>query len=226
MSVIERRAAKSGSGTIALYHGSKGGLSGDIRPVSREFCDFGKGFYMGTEKLQTLTLVCNFPAAKLYTMRINLTGLQVLDLELGIDWALQIAYHRGKLESVRGSDIYQKCSNTLIDCDIVVGYIANDRMFTVLDQFFSGGITDVALVNSLSALELGKQYVALTEKACSKIEILEGKPIGSAERETLRQESERLRQEGIRKAEEIYRRHRRDGRFFDEIISGGYNQNA
>ena len=209
--------------SIVLYHGSKSGLDGDIQPISRELCDFGRGFYMGTEKLQTLTLVYNFPRAKLYTVNVDLTDLHVLDLEVGIDWALQIAYHRGKLESIKGSELYQKCSITLRDCDIVVGCIANDRMFTVLDQFFSGDITDVALVNSLSALELGKQYVALTGKACSKIEILDEKLIESDERDFFRLESKKLRQEGIRKAEEICRKHRRDGRFFDEIISGGIN---
>lgn len=47
---------------------------------------------------------------------------------------------------------------------MIIGYIANDRMFIVLDRFFNGEITDLALVNSLSALKLGKQYVALTEK--------------------------------------------------------------
>ena len=33
---------------VLLYHGSKSGLVGDIKPISRERCDFGKGFYMGT----------------------------------------------------------------------------------------------------------------------------------------------------------------------------------
>lgn len=32
---------------IILYHGSKGGIKGNIKPISREFCDFGKGFYLG-----------------------------------------------------------------------------------------------------------------------------------------------------------------------------------
>ena len=39
-------------------------------------------------------------------------------------------------------------------------------MFVVLDRFFKGEITDEALIHSHSALKLGKQYVALTEKAC------------------------------------------------------------
>ena len=32
---------------VILYHGSRGGIQGKIRPCSRLRCDFGKGFYMG-----------------------------------------------------------------------------------------------------------------------------------------------------------------------------------
>jgi hypothetical protein len=34
---------------ITLYHGSKSGIHGAIMPASRRYCDFGKGFYMGTD---------------------------------------------------------------------------------------------------------------------------------------------------------------------------------
>jgi hypothetical protein len=44
---------------IKLYHGSRGGIEGDIEPCSRLHCDFGKGFYMGTDKQQAKSLVCN-----------------------------------------------------------------------------------------------------------------------------------------------------------------------
>lgn len=82
--------------------GSKSGLHGDIRPISRGLCDFGQGFYMGTEKSQPLILICNFPQARLYEVEFDLTGLQLIDIEVGIDWALLIAFHRGKMEDIKG----------------------------------------------------------------------------------------------------------------------------
>lgn len=39
-------------GRVLLYHGSKSGIVGEIEPKSRPQCDFGKGFYMGTEVTQ------------------------------------------------------------------------------------------------------------------------------------------------------------------------------
>ena len=218
---FEGNMIQTGSESVQLYHGSKSGIIGGIKPISREFCDFGKGFYMGTDRIQPLTLICNFPNAKLYTVKADLTGLRILNIEIGIDWALLIAYHRGKMENIKGSTVYKKYANMIAGCDMIIGYIANDRMFVVLDRFFNGEITDAALTGSLSALKLGKQYVAVNEKACAQIEIIEEKSISETERETLRKESEAYRLEGIRQAEEICRKYRREGRFFDEIIGGG-----
>ena len=56
---------------ITLYHGSKSGIRGAIAPISRKHCDFGKGFYMGTNRTQPLTLICNYPKAKIYTLSVE-----------------------------------------------------------------------------------------------------------------------------------------------------------
>ena len=206
---------------VTLYHGSKSGIHGAIAPVSRERCYFGKGFYMGTDRSQPLTLICNYPAAKIYTLEVDLSDLRILDVESGLDWALLIAYHRGKMESIKHSEIYERYANLGKGCDMIIGYIANDRMFVVLDRFFNGEITDLALINSLSALKLGKQYVALTATACKKIKILEEKALTEENRAKLKQDSEANRFKGIAMADEICRRYRREGRFFDEIVTEG-----
>ena len=205
---------------VVLYHGSKDGISGTIQPVSRELCDFGRGFYMGTDVMQPLTLICNFPKAKLYKVELDLSGLRLLNIEVGLDWAMLIAYNRGKMERVKGSAIYEKYQSMAAGCDVVIGYIANDRMFVVLDRFFSGDITDQALIQSLSALKLGRQYVAVTEKACGQIRILEETSLGEEERKKLRAASETNRAVRIAQADEICKRYRREGRFFDEILNG------
>lgn len=206
---------------VTLYHGSKSGIHDAIAPISREHCDFGKGFYMGTDRTQSLTLICNYPDARIYTLSVDLSNLKILDVEAGLDWALLVAYNRGKMEAVKHSAIYNRFSNLSKSCDMIIGYIANDRMFVVLDRFFNGEITDMALVHSLSALKLGKQYVALTKKACQKIEILAEQKLTENDREKLKQESEADRSKGIAMADEICRKYRCDGRFFDEILKAG-----
>lgn len=209
------------SKTVVLYHGSKSEIHGNIAPVSRKYCDFGKGFYMGTERIQPLTLICNYSDARIYTLEADLSDLKILDIEAGLEWALLVAYNRGKMEGAKDTLLYNRIANLSKKSDMIIGYIVNDRMFVILDRFFNGEITDRALINSLSALKLGKQYVALTKKACEKIKILDERRISDKEREELKQKSEENRQEGIQIVERICREYRREGRFFDEILEEG-----
>ena len=65
---------------MLLYHGSRHGIDGPIAPLSRDRCDFGRGFYLGTEPLQPLTLICDFPDARFYTVELDLDGLDVREL--------------------------------------------------------------------------------------------------------------------------------------------------
>lgn len=206
---------------VTLYHGSKSGIHGAIAPLSREHCDFGKGFYMRTDRNQSLTLICNYPKAKIYTLNVDLSQLKLLDMEAGLDWALLVAYHRGKMESIKNTKIYERYANLSKGYDMISGMIANDRMFVVLDRFFNGEITDFALIQSLSVLKLGKQYVALMEKACRKIQIADEQIISGNDKAALKQLSEVNRSKGIVMANEICRKYRREGRFFDEILEEG-----
>jgi hypothetical protein len=206
---------------MKLYHGSRTGIHGDISPISRERCDFGRGFYMGTEKMQPLTLICDAPGAILYEVELATEGLNILNLQSDLDWAMLIAYNRGKMESAKGTDLYRQVSQMMNGYDVVVGDIANDRMFVVLDRFFNGIITDKALVASLSALRLGKKYVAITDKGCSKVRIIYSHVLTDEDRVSLQEQSLNNRSEGIRLADEIAKQYRREGRFFDEILKAG-----
>ena len=216
---IEKSAANiSSSDRVILYHGSKSGIKGPIAPISRERCDFGKGFYMGTEPYQPLTLISDFEKSKFYVISLDMTGLRVLNVKPDLEWAMLVAYNRGKMDEVRGTSLYEHYAAMSNGYDVVVGSIANDRMFYVLDNFFLGNITDKALVMSLSALQLGKQYVAITDKACKQVKIEAEVELSQLERVFLRDLSESNRVKGVNLANEICRDYRREGQFFDEIL--------
>lgn len=205
---------------LVLYHGSKQGIKGDIVPISRPDCDFGSGFYMGTEILQPLTLICGEEKPVFYVVDFSLDDLKVLDVELGLEWAMVIAYHRGYMDIIKGTAMYEKYSHYLDGYDVVVGYIADDRLYTELNRFFNGDITDEVLMRCLSALELGKQYVALTEKACKNVKILKENEIPNLELALLMEKSKIRRLEGNSLAKEIEKKYRRIGKYFDEILRG------
>ena len=205
--------------SLHLYHGSKNGLNGKIQPISRELCDFGKGFYMGTEQEQPLTLICNYDNATLYNLELDTTNLIIKDIPLDLDWALFVAFNRGRLTKDLSPTLYNKFATYKNNIDVFKGYIANDRMFVVLDRFFDGDITDIALVESLSALKLGIQYVALTQKACDSIRVTNEQKLSSEQKDNLIIQSEANRKSGISLANEICKKYRREGKYFDEIIN-------
>lgn len=206
------------SGIQHLYHGSKSGIEGDIMPCSRDKCDFGTGFYMGTNKMQALTLICNFEEPILYNVDLDTADLKVLSLGADVRWAMFVAYNRGKLESYKGTRQYTELRNMRSGVDVITGPIADDRMFVVLRQFFDGEITDKALIACLSLLNLGDQWVAFTEKACNNILVTAEQHLSQDYREQLKLESDTSRSKASADAVAICKSHRRDGKFFDEIV--------
>lgn len=206
------------SDRILLYHGSKSGIIGRIEPKSREQCDFGKGFYMGTEPSQVLTLICDYEKSKFYIVSIRTDELAQLDVPADIDWAMLVAYHRGKMEKINGTSFYNKYRDMANDKDLIIGSIANDRMFFVIDNFFVGNVTDAALINSLAALQLGKQYVAVSQKGCDAVRIEAEISLSYLERLFMKEVAEKNRAKGISLANDICKTYRREGLYFDEIL--------
>ena len=176
---------------------------------------------MGTLINQPLALIHSFDRPAVYTLELDLRGLKVLRIPPGIDWAMLIACSRGILENKAKPSFCEKYREMLDGYDVVMGAIADDRLFYVLDRFFEGDVTDKGLIESLSAVQLGEQYVALTEKACRQIRILERTDLSELETLCIQDVSEENRKKGIETANEICRIHRREGRFFDEILRDG-----
>ena len=205
-------------GRILLYHGSKHGIEGEIMPVSHVHCDFGAGFYMGEQAGYPLSVACGFPESKFYLVSVNLSGIRMVEIPIGIDWAMLVAYHRGKLEKVKGSFFYGRYASLTKHCDMVLSSIVDGQVFQVLDDFFLGRITDMALVKCLSALKPEKQYVALTEKGCKAVKIEKEVPLFYLERLCLQAMGEEERAGSISMIEGIYEENHAKGNYFDEMI--------
>lgn len=221
----ESKAIKLDTDRVLLYHGSKSGIEGPIEPKSRKQCDFGKGFYMGTDPGQALTLICDYDKSKFYIVSVSVDKLAHIEVPADIDWAMLVAYHRGKMEKINSTPFYNKYRVMTLNKDLIIGSIANDRMFFVIDNFFVGNVTDMALINSLSALQLGKQYVAVSQRGCDSVHIEAEVELSYLERLFMKEVAEENRVRGISLANDICKNYRREGMFFDEILdeakSGG-----
>lgn len=217
------KTIKPETNRVLLYHGSKSGIEGKIEPKSRKQCDFGKGFYMGTDPGQALTLICDYEKSKFYVVSVATDTLAQIEVPADIDWAMLVAYHQGRMKKINGTDLYDKYRNMTAGKDLIIGNIANDRMFFVIDNFFIGNVTDTALVNSLSALQLGKQYVAVSQKGCDAVRVESEISLSYLERLFIKNTAGENRAKGISLANDICRNYRREGLFFDEILNKAKN---
>lgn len=219
----ESEAIKLKADRVLLYHGSKSGIEGSIEPKSRKQCDFGKGFYMGTDPGQALTLICDYEKSKFYIVSVSMDNLAHIEVPADIDWAMLVAYHRGKMEKINSTPFYNKYRDMTANKDLIIGNIANDRMFFVIDNFFVGNVTDMALINSLSALQIGKQYVVISQKGCDAVRIEAEVELSYLERLFIKEIAEENRARGISLANDICKNYRREGMYFDEILDKAEN---
>ena len=206
------------SEVLRLYHGSKAGIDGLIKPIGSSVNDFGRGFYLGDEPSQPLTLVCRGEKPTFYTCEVDLDGLRVHRFGDGLDWALFVAWNRDMIPEEFRSVYDERFRSLREENDVLVGRIANDRMFIVLDMFFKNTLSDTALVDCLKALNLGNQYCAVTDASCARVKVVDSRVLSEAECVALREKSFRQRQRAIDEVERIRLRHLHDGFFFQEIL--------
>ena len=61
---------------------------------------------MGTEPSQALTLICDYDKSKFYIISVDMKTLEVLDIPADLNWAMVVVYHRGRMEKIKGTPIY------------------------------------------------------------------------------------------------------------------------
>lgn len=205
---------------LVLYHGSREGISGNIRPESRPNCDFGSGFYMGTNPHQVKGLVSTSSSPKFYEIRFDPSQLQdVKKIFLdGSAWLCTVIGFRSSDRRIQSLPAVRKAKEVISHADLVVGAIADDRMNDALRRFLSNGLSDEALIQCLRSVDYGYQYVLKTPHACSCTEIIRSHPITGAEKQQSISYSEMKRSESQNIINRMAGRYNREGHFLQEII--------
>lgn len=205
---------------VKLYHASHNGINGAICcDRSREKCDFGVGFYTGTDISQVKSLVVDDSAPVLYTFYTCLNDLTVYTFNNDIIWALYVGVNRGIIDCTKYSKLKQLVYN-INSYDIIKGVIADDRMYYIYSRFINGEITDKVLIEALKYVNLGYQYTFKSQKACNYLTCIESELILSSERKSLKKVKSRIIGTLPDKIDSLIISHRRDttGRYVDEIL--------
>lgn len=166
-----------------LFHGSKNGLFEVTATGSRDYCDFGKGFYLGETYHQALSFVCEYEKSSVYSFSYSLSGLQTKRFDCSMEWMIAICYYRGMLGDYEKNAMVEKVISEVEDSDLIIAPIADNKMFYIMAQFTEGEINADVALHSLSASNLGYQYIFKKEKALKKLIPIERYYLCTPERE-------------------------------------------
>lgn len=205
---------------VTLYHGSKSGIVGKIRPISREDCDFGMGFYMGTIPEQTKGLVLNRPEPVFYEMKFRLSEIpedRILILD-DMEWLNMILANRRVNEEFDDLDLAKQTLEQMEQYDVIIGSIADGGISRAIESFSKGILTDEGLLTCLSYVDYGQQYVAKTQFACDKIDILSEHNITKSEKKEIRKYASEMQRKSYGLLSKVELEYRDNGMYIDEII--------
>lgn len=202
-----------------IFHGAKNMIEGTISPnYGRLNNDFGSGFYCGESIEQTTSFVSRFKDSSIYILKFDEKDLKFVNFDVNQEWMLAVAYFRGRLQEYENNILIQNIINKVKNSDYIIAPIADNRMFRIMDRFIDGEITDEQCKHCLAATNLGKQYVLLTEKATSKIDILERCYISKAERENYLTQKQAEINDSDNKVKFSLIKYKREGKYIEEIL--------
>lgn len=169
-------ADKLGYTGDGFFHLSNGGIKGEIEPLSRPKCDFGCGFYMGSNLSQALALITQKEKPVLYYLNLDLNDNRIKFKNYDIlDWISVIIYHRGYdflIKNKRYKNIILDHAKKLLeDVNLIYGPIADDKMYYTMSLYLRNQINNDVMTNSLLCMNYGNQFVAKTEEVCKLINI-------------------------------------------------------
>lgn len=204
-----------------LLHGSKKGIEGNPSVTfSAELKDFGKGFYTGESVRQAISFVSGYKSAVLYYFVLeNLSKIKIVKFDVSIEWMILVAYFRGKIDQYKDSKMLKKALKKIEGADLIIAPIADNTMYSVINEFIEGSITDKQCINCLSANRLGKQYVFLNDKVMKK----NLKPLRKGylcEAEKSAYENEKAEETSIGKTKVIFakRKYAGVGKYIEELL--------
>ena len=205
---------------VILFHGAKSEIIGELSlNKSKGINDFGNGFYCGESLEQSATFVSGYPKSSIYFLKFNNKNLKFYKFNVDQEWMLAIAYFRDTLGDLKKHPIVLNIINKLADVDYIIAPIVDNNMFMIMDSFIAGEITDQQCMHSLSATNLGYQYVFVSNKALKNIEILRRGYLSSSEKSDYLKRRNENNEDSNNKVKAAKIKYREMGHYIEEILS-------
>lgn len=201
---------------------------------SRESCDFGQGFYTGDKPDQPKGLIAGWKDHVFYELECYIDDLKIKtfsnDYQGNMDWVLFIGFNRNKAgyRPYKNLDERYECYNE--EYDLIIGPIANDKMFQLMERFYSGDLCDKALISGLQQIKLGNQYVFKTTRSCDMqhINIRSERKLSESEKSQVYADNMNRTEQSDNILNQLQTRYRRasDVKFYDELMEEWNEQDS
>lgn len=142
---------------MILYHASNQRIENPDIHHSRDYLDFGKGFYLTTIHAQAVSY------AERFRRRQQEAWVNTYEFTFEPEyWKIRTfeAYDREWLEFVS----ICRAGKDLSDYDLVIGGIANDKVIQTLDRYFEGELSVVETLGLLKYEKPNNQYCIRSQK--------------------------------------------------------------
>lgn len=146
---------------MKLYHSSDVSVPVPDTEHSRNYLDFGKGFYLTSIHEQAVRY------AQRFIRRNRDAWLNAYEFEYNpTEWKVMVfdSYNKDWL------DFIAKCrsGNDDTDFDLIIGGIANDKVIQTLDRYFDGIISEAEALGLLRFEKPNIQYCIRSQKMLNK----------------------------------------------------------
>lgn len=146
---------------MEVYHSSFTSVELPDVNHSREFLDFGKGFYLTTLYDQAVKYAQRFKRRK------RPAWLSTYELEFNpADWKILVfdSYNREWLQFVTNC----RKGNDHSDYDLIIGGIANDEVIQTIERYFTGEISENDALGLLKYQKPNNQYCIRSQRMLDK----------------------------------------------------------
>jgi len=159
---------------MLLYHGSNVEVIEPDLSKSYEFLDFGIGFYLTTNKDQAILFSHKVVLREMKKRKPQgVATVNIYEFEIEKSEDIKIL----KFEYPSGEWLDYVFKNRLVvddanEYDIVIGPVANDDVYNVIDQYENGIFTREIAINALKIRKLYDQYAFKSKKALRKLRFI------------------------------------------------------
>ena len=143
---------------MKLYHSSTVTVAAPDLDHSRNYLDFGKGFYLTSLREQAVAY------AERYLLRGRPAVMNEYDVPEDLS-LLKVKVYEAYDEEWLDFILTCRQGKDTTDYDVVIGGIANDKIFKTIDLYFTGDITKDEALRRLKYEKPNNQYCFRTTRA-------------------------------------------------------------